>query len=92
MLELFSKDYDPKTTKDVQMNVRQIRIYCQLDKEGKNLLRAAIKKLGLSARAYDRLLRLSRTIADLEESESIKPMHLAEAISYRVLDRTARVE
>jgi len=72
-----------------QMNVRQIKIFCPLDKEGKDLIRNAIKKLGLSARAYDRLLRLSRTIADLAGSEFIKSSHLAEAISYRVLDRNS---
>jgi magnesium chelatase family protein len=74
-----------------QMGVKQIHKFCVLDEEGKGLLKNAIRKLGLSARAYDRILKVSRTIADLEGSEKIKPDHLAEAISYRFLDRTNNV-
>lgn len=70
-----------------QMGVRQIRKYCDLDGDGKSLIKQAIKKLGLSARAYDRILRMSRTIADLDQSERIKIHHLSEAIGYRILDR-----
>lgn len=74
-----------------QMNVKQIHRFCPLDEEGKSLLKNAIRKLGLSARAYDRILKVSRTIADLAQAEKIKPAHLAEAISYRFLDRSASV-
>lgn len=70
-----------------QMNVRLIKQFCPLSKEGKDLIRQAIKRLGLSARAYDRILRVARTIADLEGQKDIHPKHLAEAVSYRVLDR-----
>lgn len=73
-----------------QMNVKQIKAYCSLTFEGKNLLRQAIKKLGFSARAYDRVLRVARTIADLAGEAQIQPSHVAEAISYRVLDRAKK--
>ncbi|MGM0612717.1 MAG: YifB family Mg chelatase-like AAA ATPase [Bacteroidota bacterium] len=70
-----------------QMGTRQIREICEIDQAGKTLLKNAIEKLGLSARAYDRILKVSRTIADLENEENILPEHLAEAIQYRTLDR-----
>jgi magnesium chelatase family protein len=70
-----------------RMTSRQLRQFCPLDSECHNLLKSAMDQLGLSARAHDRILRMSRTIADLSDSESIRPEHLLEAINYRTLDR-----
>lgn len=70
-----------------RMTTRQLRKYCVLEDEGKNLLRTAMDDLGLSARAHDRILRVSRTIADLEASADITAQHVMEAIGYRSLDR-----
>jgi magnesium chelatase family protein len=70
-----------------QMTHRQIRQYCVLDDAGMNLLRATMTELGLSARAHDKILRLARTIADLDEVDRIAPAHVSEAINYRMLDR-----
>ncbi len=72
---------------NAQMSTRQIREFCQLDREGILQLRAAMNQFGLSARAHDKVLRIARTIADLDESEMIRSDHLAEAINYRILDR-----
>lgn len=72
---------------NAQMSSRMIREYVQIDEAGSTLLKNAMEKLGLSARAYDRILRVSRTIADLEGSTSVQAHHLSEAIQYRSLDR-----
>jgi len=72
---------------NAQMPVKQIRKHCKLSNESMSLLKNAMVKLNLSARAYDRILKVARTIADLEISENISPTHIAEAIQYRSLDR-----
>jgi len=64
-----------------------IENFCQIDKKGEIILNSAFKKLGLSARAYGRILKVARTIADLDNEENINYKHLAEAIQYRSLDR-----
>ncbi len=72
---------------NAQMPSRSIKKYCALDDQSKNLLKTAIDRLGLSARAYDRILKVSRTIADLEAKPHIEPSQVAEAIQYRHLDK-----
>jgi magnesium chelatase family protein len=72
---------------NAQMNNRQIRRYCSVEKDSHRLLEAAIDKLGLSARAYNRILRIGRTVADLEGADKIGANHVSEAIQYRSLDR-----
>jgi len=69
------------------MGSKEVRTYCKLDPVGAELLKMAMTKLGLSARAYDRILKVSRTIADLDSSDNILPQHISEAIQYRSLDR-----
>jgi magnesium chelatase family protein len=69
------------------MGVKQIRNHCALDTESMTLLKAAMEKLNLSARAYDRILKVARTIADLSSCNAISPDHISEAIQYRSLDR-----
>ena len=69
------------------MTERMIHQFAEPDAEGIELLRTAMERLSLSARAYNRILKVARTIADLEQSEAVKSQHLAEAISYRNLDR-----
>ncbi|MFN3395898.1 MAG: hypothetical protein ACK4Z9_03775, partial [Thermodesulfovibrionales bacterium] len=70
-----------------QMKMRHIKKYCKLTEEAQGLLDTAMHRLGLSARAYTRILKVSRTIADLEGSEKIQNYHVSEAIQYRTLDR-----
>jgi len=69
------------------MTKKQIKEYCNIDDNAKNLLYKAMEKLNLSTRAYDRILKVARTIADLEQSKKIEISHLSEAIQYRSLDR-----
>ncbi|MEO6315487.1 MAG: YifB family Mg chelatase-like AAA ATPase [Chitinophagaceae bacterium] len=72
---------------NAQISTRMLKEVCAIDQAGAHLLKSAMNKLNLSARAYDRILKVSRTIADLAASENIQPAHLAEAIQYRSLDR-----
>jgi magnesium chelatase family protein len=80
------KDY-PQIHSNADMGTREVREFCKLDEAGLALLKTAMKSFGLSARAYDRILKVSRTIADLEGSENILAHHISEAIQYRSLDR-----
>jgi len=70
------------------MTPRLIRKYCRIDSQSETMLERAMTRLGLSARAYDRILKVSRTIADLENSEQIQSAYVSEAVHYRSLDRT----
>jgi magnesium chelatase family protein len=72
---------------NAQMSSKQIREFCALDEVSKQLLKTAMERLNLSARAYDRILKVSRTIADLEAANTVVSSHIAEAIQYRSLDR-----
>ncbi len=74
---------------NAQMGPQLIRRFCPVSSQSDEILRAAIDRLGLSARAYHRVLKVARTIADLEGKESIQPSHITEAVQYRTLDRTA---
>ena len=73
---------------NAQMTPRLIRRHCRLDAGGERLLEQAMTRQGLSARAYDRILKVSRTIADLEASADVLPKHVSEAVGYRSLDRS----
>ena len=70
-----------------RMSPKQISTYCKLETDAENLLKTAMEEMGLSARAHDKILRVSRTIADLEQADQISAAHLSEAINYRTLDR-----
>jgi magnesium chelatase family protein len=72
---------------NAEMSSRHIRRYCELDPQSRRLLISAIERLGLSARAHDRILKVSRTIADLAACERVDSSHVAEAVQYRALDR-----
>ena len=74
------------TCNNSEMNTEELKQFCALDEEGHNLLRHAVDKMNLSGRAYSRTLKVARTIADLEKEPSIKPQHIAEALSYRLTD------
>ncbi len=69
------------------LSSREVRRYCQTDDEGLQVLKSSVTDLGLSARAHDKILRVARTIADLECCERIETDHLSEAINFRLLDR-----
>ena len=73
---------------NARMDAKLIKKYCLLSEEAKQLLKMAMTELGLSARAYDKILRICRTIADLAGSETILQEHISEAIQYRSLDRS----
>jgi magnesium chelatase family protein len=70
------------------MGARELHAWCEVDAAGERLLELAVNRLGLSARAYTRILKVARTIADLESSGAIQSHHVSEAIQYRSLDRT----
>jgi magnesium chelatase family protein len=84
--ERFAKRPDLFTNADMQ--AKEIREFCKIDEGCENLMQTAISKLGLSARAYSRILKVARTIADLTESEDIRTEHISEAIQYRSLDKS----
>ena len=69
------------------MQPAEIRKFCKIDEASQELLKTAITRFGLSARAYDRILKVSRTIADMDNQQSILPAHISKAIQYRSLDR-----
>ena len=77
-----------KIFSNAAMTPRMIRAFCQIDSHSEKMLEAAMRRLGLSARAYDRILKVSRTIADLEGADAISSSHVSEAVGYRSLDRT----
>jgi len=72
---------------NAQMEAKDIKKYCQIDEQGKKLLEMAVNRLGFSARAYDRVLKVARTIADLSGEGQITPVHISEAIQYRMMDK-----
>ena len=79
---------DKKVNCNARMGPRQIRQHCTLSAESQELIRVAMTELNLSARAYDRILKVSRTVADLQSSDEITAEHVSEAIQYRTFDRT----
>ncbi len=83
-LERYKKN---KIYSNAELTPNMIKEYCKLDEKGEELLHNAFKKLNLSARGYEKILKVSRTIADLDEKENIEYKHIAEAIQYRSLDR-----
>jgi magnesium chelatase family protein len=87
-LQRFAASVRDKVYCNAQMGPRHIRAFCQLSSDCERLLERAMSQQGLTARAHDRILKVARTIADLEGDPSIQPKHIAEAIQYRTLDRT----
>jgi magnesium chelatase family protein len=85
-------EQDDALSCNAQMPSRMVRDLCVIDQIGTKLLKTAMERLQLSARAYDRILKVSRTVADLAGSENIKAEHLAEAIQFRTLDRETWTE
>ncbi len=88
-MEIQDKRYSPneRIHCNAQMSSKQLREICKIDEAGNQLLKTAMEQLGLSARAYDRILKVAKTIADLDNAAKIETSHLAEAIQYRSLDR-----
>ena len=86
-LDRFAADGE-RNYSNAQMSSRQIRKYCDLGTDSERLLERAMPQQGLSARAHDRILKVARTIADMEGNPQIESKHIAEAIQYRTLDRT----
>jgi len=87
-LKRFASSSRIKTHCNAQMTSRHIRTFCELSADCERLLERAMTQQGLTARAHDRILKVARTIADLEGEQGIQPKHIAEAIQYRTLDRT----
>ena len=86
--EIQIKRYKNSTTRcNAQMNISELKTYCEISSECHALMRRVIDKLGLSARSHNRILKIARTIADMNASPNIELPHLSEAISYRILDR-----
>ena len=79
---------DPKVNCNARMATRQLKQHCKLSQDSQELIRVAMSELNLSARAYDRILKVSRTVADLDGKNDIAPEHVSEAIQYRTFDRT----
>jgi magnesium chelatase family protein len=79
---------EKKVFANAQMPPKLIREFCAISDEGEKMLENAVSRMGLSARAHDRMLKVARTIADLDESASLETRHFGEAIHYRTLDRT----
>jgi magnesium chelatase family protein len=79
---------EKKTYSNAQMPPKMVRTHCGIGAEGEKLLENAVSRMGLSARAHDRILKVARTIADLDSAVDILPKHLSEAIQYRTLDRS----
>jgi len=82
------RKFGDKIYSNAQMTTRQIRVHCELGADAERLLERAMQQQGLTARAHDRILKVARTIADLEGVEHLTVSHLAEAIQYRTLDRS----
>src|ERR1051326_5613316 len=79
---------EAKVNCNARMATRQLKQHCKLTQDSQELIRVAMTELNLSARAYDRILKVSRTIADLDQKAAIAPEHVSEAIQYRTFDRT----